>query len=295
VYTSAGDGGTIVMSGYGGAASRKKGAADELPCVKVSAESYGGIIRILEKNIPGTLELEMTNTFYDNPDVFNIIGEISGTDPKIKDEVVMIGAHFDSWTFGTGATDDGAGCAVMMEAMRILAALKVEPRRTIRIGLWTGEEQGALGSKAYCQKHFCDSVRLENGEQSPPKPEQSKFSVYFNLDGGTGKIRGIHLPGDPSAVRPIFQAWMGPFANLGMKTVALSDIGGADHYSFARAGLPSFGFIQDPIEYGTRTHHTSADVYERIQAEDMRFNAAVLASFAWQAAQRDEKLPRGGS
>jgi carboxypeptidase Q len=294
LFTSAGDGGTIVMSGKSGSERRKTEAADEIPCVKVSAESYGRIVRILEKDIPVTLELDMQNTFYDNPDVFNIIAEITGVDPKIKDEVVMMGAHFDSWTFGTGATDDGAGAAVVMEAMRILKALDLQPARTIRIGLWTGEEQGGLGSKAYVQKHFWNWVQLENAAPSPTKPEHEKFSVYFNLDGGTGKIRGIDVAGNIAA-RPIFEKWMGPFNGSGMKTTSPSDTGSADQLAFVRVGLPSFSFIQDPIEYGSRTHHTSADVYERLQPEDLRFNAAVLASFAWQAAQRDEKLPRVGS
>ena len=196
----------------------------------------------------------------------------------------MIGAHFDSWTFGTGATDDGAGVAMMMEAMRILKALNLEPRRTIRMALWTGEEQGALGSKAYVGQHF-------RGDSSPTKPEYDTLSVYFNLDGGTGKIRGIFNVRN-AAVRPIFDAWMGPFKEMGMKTVSPWDVGGGDQLAFERVGLPSFGFIQDPIEYESRTHHSSADVYERIQPEDLQFNTAVLASFVWQAAQCDDKLPR---
>jgi Zn-dependent M28 family amino/carboxypeptidase len=223
----------------------------------------------------------MQNSFYDDPLVSNVIAELPGIDSRLKNEVVMIGAHLDSWTFGTGATDDGAGSAVMMEAMRILSTLQLHPRRSIRVALWTGEEQNAMGSMAYVKQHF----------QGPAKSERDAFSVYFNLDGGTGKIRGI-FNAQNATVRPIFDAWMGPFKDQGMKTVSPCDVGGADQLSFERIGLPSFGFIQDPIEYDTRTHHTSADVYERIQPEDMKFNAAVLASFAWQAAQRNEKLPR---
>src|SRR2546421_2598376 len=281
LFTSSGDGGTIFIWGNGGSAS------GELPSIKVSAESYGRIARILEKNISVTLELEMQNTFYDNPNVFNIIAEIPGTDPKLKDEVVMMGAHFDSWTYGTGATENAAGSAMLMEAMRVLKALNLQPRRTIRIALWTGEEQGALGSEAYVAQHYRDW----KSAPSTTKPEYDSFSVYFNLDGGTGKIRGIFELGN-TAPGQIFDAWMGPFKEMGMKTVSPWDIGGGDDNSFRGAGLPSFGFAQDQIEYESRTHHSNADVYERIQPDDMQFNTAVLASFAWQAAQPDEKFPR---
>ena len=291
LFTAPGDGGTIQMAGRGTTGSQKKNTPDELPSLKVGAESYGRIVRILEKNMPVTLELEMQNTFYDDPDVFNIIAEIPGTDPKHKDEVVLIGAHFDSWTFGTGATDNAAGSAMVMEAMRILKALHLQPRRTIRIALWTGEEQGALGSNAYIQRRLRDSVPPSQRNRSATNAERDNFSVYFNLDAGTGKIRGI-LNVRNAEVLPIFNAWMGPFKEMGMKTVSSWEIGGGDQSAFESAGLPSFGFIVDPIEYETRTHHTSADVYERIQPEDLQFNTAVLASFAWQAAQRDEKLPR---
>ena len=287
LFTSSGDGGTIFMEGSGSAGWRNKNEPSQLPMVKVSAESYGRIARILEKNIPMTLELEMRNTFYDNPKMFNIIAEIPGTDPKLKDEVVMLGAHLDSWTFGTGATDNGAGSALVMETMRILKALNLQPRRTIRQALWTGEEQGALGSAAYVAQHYRDG----KGNPSTAKPEYANFSIYFNLDSGCGKIRGIYELGHTTP-GPIFAAWMEPFKEMGMNTVSPRNVGGGDDLSFLKAGLPSFGFIQDPIEYGSRTCHTSADVYERIQPEDLQFNTAVLASFAWQAAQRDEKFPR---
>jgi hypothetical protein len=287
LFTAEGDGGTIFIWGNGGSGWLNKNEPDQLPIVKVSAESYGRIVRILEKNIPVTLELDMQNTFYDNPKVFNIIAEIPGADLKLKDEVVMMGAHFDSWTYATGATDNAAGSAMMMEAVRILKALNLQPRRTIRIALWTGEEQGALGSKGYVTQHYRDG----KGDSSTTKPEYEIFSVYFNLDGGTGKIRGIFESGK-TAPSHIFDAWMEPFKEMGMKTVSPWDIGGGDDNSFRGAGLPSFGFAQDPIEYESRTHHSNADVYERIQPDDMRFNTAVLASFAWQAAQRDAKFPR---
>jgi hypothetical protein len=290
LFSAPGDGGTIFQWGRGASVVPKKGDPHQLPMVKVSAESYGRIVRVLEKSIPVILELEMRNTFDWDPEVFNVIAEIPGTDPVIKDETVLIGAHLDSWTYGTGATDNAAGVAVMMEAIRILKALDLRPRRNIRIALWTGEEQGALGSTAYIGQHFKKSTVAADDSETVHSPNED-FSVYFNLDGGTGKIRGV-LNAHDSAIHPVFQAWMGPFKGLGMQTVSPVDIGGGDQRAFQLAGLASFGFIQDPVEYDTRTHHSSADVYERIQAEDLRFNAAVLASFAWQAAQRDEKLSR---
>ena len=273
--------------GTNNGASRVNGAP-RIPTVHVAQESYGRIWRMLEKNIPVTLELNMQNTFYpQNTSSFNIIGEIPGTDPKLKDEVVMIGAHFDSWHAGTGATDNGAGSGVMLEAMRLLKTLDLKPRRTIRIALWTGEEQGLLGSAAYVRQHFGmrDSVGFH------ATAEQKNLAAYFNVDNGSGKIRGVYLQGI-EAERPIFDAWMGPFKNLGMNTLTISNTGGTDHLSYIGVGLPGFQFIQDPLDYGSATHHTNQDVYERLQPEDMQFNSALVASFAWQAAQRDEKLPR---
>lgn len=276
-----GDGG-IVFTDNGNAHASKKDA--QVPVVHVAEESYGRIYRTLEKKVPVALELEMTNRFYDDdPNSFNVIAEIPGTDPALKDQVVMIGAHFDSWHAGTGATDNGAGSAVMMEAMRLIESLGLKPRRTIRIGLWTGEEQGLLGSRAYVKAHFQDSTGV--------KPEQAKLAAYFNVDNGTGKIRGVYEQGN-AAVAPIFDAWMGPFKADGMKTLTIANTGGTDHLSFDAVGIPGFQFIQDPVEYGTRTHHSNADVYERIQADDMKWNSAVVAAFAWQAAQRDAELPR---
>ena len=285
LFRAPGDGGTISQSGVGASAWSSKDEPDQVPIVKVSAESYGRIARILEKNIPVTLELDMQNRFYDDPEVFNIIAEIPGTDPKLKDEVVLLGAHFDSWTFGTGATDNAAGSVVLMEAMRILQKLNAAPRRTIRMALWTGEEQGSLGSKAYITKHY----QKPTGDAVAEKSEYETFSVYFDHDGGTGRIRGIFNVRNP-AVRPIFEAWLEPFKELGMKTVSSWDIGGGDQSAFERAGLPSFEFIQDPID--SRTQHSSADVYERILPEDLQFNITVLASFAWLAAERDERFPK---
>ncbi len=285
--------GAILMGGRGGnyvggaiatdnGASRVKGAP-QVPYVHVATESYGRIARMLEKNVPVVLELDMQNTFYPaDTTSFNYIGEIPGADPALKDEVVIIGGHFDSWHSGTGATDNAAGSAVMMEAMRILKALNLQPRRTIRIGLWTGEEQGLYGSREYTALHY--------GTLAEPRPEHEKLAAYFNVDNGGGKIRGIYLQG-MEAERPIFDAWMTPFKAMGMKTITISNTGGTDHLNFVGVGLPGFQFIQDGLDYSGRTHHVNQDVYERLQPDDMKFNAMVAASFAWQAAQRDEKLP----
>ncbi|MGH7654012.1 MAG: M20/M25/M40 family metallo-hydrolase [Gemmatimonadaceae bacterium] len=273
--------------GTNNGASRVRGVA-AIPTVHVAQESYGRIARMLEKHVAVPLELNMRNKFFpENKSSFNIIGEIPGTDPALKHEVVMIGAHFDSWHAGTGATDNGAGSGVMLEAMRLLKTLDLRPRRTIRIALWTGEEEGLMGSRAYVKQHFgySDSTGVHLTQ------EQKDFAAYFNVDNGSGKIRGVYLQG-MQAERPIFDAWMGPFKDMGMKTLTVSNTGGTDHLSYVAVGLPGFQFIQDPLDYGNVTHHTNQDVYEHLQPDDMKLNAAVVASFAWQAAQRDEKLPR---
>jgi hypothetical protein len=273
--------------GTNNGASRVAGTP-AVPTVHVAQETYGRIARIVQKNVPVTLELDMQNKFFpENSSSFNIIGEIPGTDPKLKDEVVMIGAHFDSWHSGTGATDNGAGSGVMLEAMRILKALNLSPRRTIRIALWTGEEQGLFGSRAYVAQHFGTT----DASGFHPTAEQARLAAYFNLDNGSGKIRGIYMQGI-EAEKPIFEAWMAPFRDIGMKTSTILNTGGTDHLSYIAAGLPGFQFIQDPLDYGNVRHHTNQDVYEGVQPDDMKFNSAVVASFAWQAAQRDEKLPR---
>ena len=215
--------------------------------------------RTLEKKIPVTLQMDIDNKFYDaDLNAFNVVGELPGTDKA--DEVVMLGAHFDSWHAGTGATDNAAGSAVMMEAMRILKTSGVKLRRTVRIGLWSGEEQGLLGSRAYVKEHFGDPATMQL------KPEHAKLAGYFNVDNGTGAIRGVYLQGN-EAVAPIFQAWMEPFQNLGMTTLTIRNTGGTDHLSFDAVGLPGFQFIQDEVEYDSRTHHSNMDVYERLQAE----------------------------
>jgi Zn-dependent M28 family amino/carboxypeptidase len=216
---------------------------------------------------------------------YNVIGEIPGTDKKLKPELVMLGAHFDSWHAATGTTDNAAGSAVMMEAMRILKTLDIHPRRTIRIALWSGEEQGLLGSRGYVKKHFADP------ETMTLLPEHALLSGYFNLDNGGGRIRGIYMQGN-DAMRPIFETWLAPFNDLGATTVTTRNTGSTDHVSFDAVGLPGFQFIQDPMDYGTRTHHSNMDTYDRVQKGDLQQAAVIVASFVYNTAQRDEKLPR---
>jgi carboxypeptidase Q len=275
-----GDGGTVFVQGGG---PREASAPQGLATISIAIEHYGRIQRTLEKKMPVTIELDIKNTYYDDPMSFNVVGEIPGTDKA--NELVMLGAHFDSWHGGTGATDNAAGSAVMMEAMRILKQSGVRLRRTVRIGLWGGEEQGLIGSREYVKAHFADRADMIL------KPEHGRVSGYFNVDNGTGAIRGVYLQGN-EAVASIFGAWMKPFNNIGMTTLAIRDTGGTDHQAFDAVGLPGFQFIQDPVEYGTRTHHSNMDVYERIQAEDMRKNAVIVASFVYHAANREERLPR---
>jgi hypothetical protein len=280
---SRGDGGTVFVQAPPGVSRDPKGPAQPTQ-VTLAVEHYGRIWRMLEEKVPVTLTMDIDNQFYDQDlNAFNIVGELPGTNKA--DELVMIGAHFDSWHAGTGATDNAAGSAVMLEAMRILKASGVKLSRTVRIGLWSGEEQGLLGSKAYVKEHFGDPETMQL------KPEHAKLSAYFNVDNGTGGIRGVYLQGN-EAVAPIFQAWMTPFKNLGMETLAIRNTGGTDHLSFDEVGLPGFQFVQDEIEYDSRTHHSNMDVYERIQPQDMMRNAVIVAAFVYEAANRDEKLPR---
>jgi carboxypeptidase Q len=277
-----GDGGTVFVQG--GTSSRDPKGPVYLPEVTISAEHYNRIVRMVEKDVPVTLQLDIKNTFFDdNLNAFNVVGEIPGTDKA--DELVMLGGHFDSWHAGTGATDNAAGSAVMMEAVRILKASGLRMRRTVRIGLWSGEEQGLLGSRAYVKEHFADPATMA------VTPEHAKMSVYFNVDNGTGAIRGVYLQGNEMAA-PIFAAWMRPFHNVGMTTLSIDDTGGTDHLAFDAVGLPGFQFIQDPIEYSTRTHHSNEDVYDRIQAPDMMQNAVIVATFVYEAANRDDMFPR---
>jgi len=264
--------------------------ATKLTAIAIAAEDYGRMARMVMKGVPVVVEADIKNTFTPMPPMFNVVGEIRGTDKA--DEVVMLGAHFDSWHAATGATDNAAGSAAMLEAMRLLKVSGVKLRRTVRIGLWTGEEQGLLGSRAYVAAHFGGGAGGRGGQ--PPKPptaEHAKFAGYFNIDNGTGAIRGVYLQGN-SAVGPIFKAWMEPFKSIGMTTITIQNTGGTDHQSYDGVGLPGFQFIQDEIEYNAITHHTNLDSYERLQPEDMRRNATIAAAFALLTANRDDKLPR---
>jgi hypothetical protein len=278
-----GDGGTVFVQGAQGV-SRDIGTDAGVPQVTFAVEHYGRLVRALEKNVPVKLEMDIRNTFHDDTaQSFNVIAEIPGTDKAA--EVVMLGAHFDSWQAATGATDNAAGSAVMMEAMRILKASGVPLRRTVRLALWGGEEQGLLGSRAYVTQHFADRNDMVL------TPEHATFSGYFNVDNGTGAIRGIYLQGNEAAA-PIFTRWIEPLENIGVSTVTIRNTGGTDHQSFDAVGLPGFQFIQDPIEYDARTHHSNMDFYERLQEPDMRQNAVIVAAFAYEAANRQELLPR---
>ncbi len=270
--------------------SRAANAPKILPQIVVADEQYNRLVRLIQKGIPVKMELALETEFTPAANGFNVIAEIPGTD--LKDEVVMIGAHLDSWHGGTGATDNGSGSAVMMEAMRILKSLGVNPRRTIRIGLWGGEEQGLIGSRNYVKRTFgerldktqpWDSIRL--------KPAGEKFSVYFNMDNGTGKYRGIYLQQNSKA-GDVFREWFKPFNKMGTSTLTLENTGGTDHLPFDALGLPGFQFIQDPIEYSTRTHHTTMDVYDKTIEADLKQNSVITAAFAWLAANRDGLIPR---
>jgi hypothetical protein len=285
---------STVPRGHGiytiGGASRNADPATQLPAITIPAEEYGRIARTIAKGIPVVVEADIRSSYTPMPLMFNVVGEIRGTDKA--DEVVMLGAHFDSWHASTGATDNAAGSAAMMEAMRILKLSGVKLRRTVRIGLWTGEEQGIIGSRVYVQTHFGGGSGGRGGAPPPPPtPDHAKFAGYFNIDNGTGAIRGVHLQSNP-AVGPIFRAWMEPFKSLGMTHLNGGNTGGTDHLSFDSAGLPGWQFIQDPIEYNSMTHHTNLDSYERLQVEDMRKNATIAAAFAYLAANREELLPR---
>ncbi|MBL8989060.1 MAG: M20/M25/M40 family metallo-hydrolase [Gemmatimonadetes bacterium] len=278
-----GSGGTVFPAGGG---SRAADAPRTVPAVSLSAEHYGRIYRMVTKGVTVQMELEVVNRFNtDDLKSFNIVGEIPGTDRA--DEVVMLGAHFDSWHTGTGATDNAAGSAVMMEAMRILKASGLPMRRTIRIGLWTGEEQGLLGARAYVKAHFGD------GQAGTTTPEHAKISGYYNLDNGTGAIRGVYLQGN-EAIRPVFAEWMKALDSdsITVRHTTLANTGGTDHLAFDALRIPGFQFIQDPIEYDTRTHHSNMDVYERILPADLRHNAVVVAAFVYLTANRPDLLPR---
>jgi hypothetical protein len=261
-----------------------KDAASPPVWVVLQPESYYRLARLIERKIPVKVELEVAAAFQDDStDGVNVVAEIPGG--KKKDEVVMLGGHLDSWHSGTGATDNAAGCAVALEAMRILKALNLTMDRTVRLALWSGEEQGLYGSRGYVKEHFGDPVAMAL------KPEHAKLAAYFNVDNGTGKIRGVYLQGN-DMVRPIFESWLAPFRDLGATTLTIRNTGGTDHQSFDDLGLPAFQFIQDPLDYGSRTHHSNLDVYDHIVPADLMQASAILASFVYDAATRPDMLPR---
>ena len=272
-----GDGGTLQG---GGMANRD--VTDNLPTLVMAAEHYNRIVRLIEHEIPVKLQFEIKTSF-DDVEAFNVIAEIPGH--AKKDEVVMVGGHFDSWHYATGATDNAAGSAIAMEVVRTLKALNLNMDRTVRMALWGGEEQGLLGSRAYVKAHFADSTTMK------PTAEHEKVAGYWNVDNGTGKIRGIYLQGNEMC-RPIFEKWLEPFKDMGATTITNRNTGGTDHQSFDRVGLPGFQFIQDTMDYETRTHHTNMDTYDRIQATDAMQMSAIEASMVYLTAVRPEKLPR---
>jgi len=268
----------------------KEKAPKILPQIVVASEHYNQMVRQIQKGQSVKLDLTLEVEFTPTASGFNVIGEIPGTD--LKDEVVMIGAHLDSWHSSTGTTDNAAGSAVMLEAMRILKTLDLNPRRTIRIGLWGGEEQGLIGSQSYVKRTFGE--RLDKSypyDSMKLKPAAENFSVYFNVDNGTGRFRGVFLQGNEK-IAPYFREWLKPFNKMGASTLTLQNTGATDHIAFDAIGLPGFQFIQDPIEYGTRTHHTTLDLYDKAIESDLKQNSVMVAFFAWMAANSKDKMPR---
>ncbi|MGZ3752377.1 MAG: M28 family metallopeptidase [Mucilaginibacter sp.] len=275
--------GTVFTTNGASYADTAKAVAPEL---ETSGEDYLRILRLVKAGIPVQIEADVKTQFFtDDLQGYDVVGEIPGTDKKLKDQLVIIGGHLDSWHAATGATDNGAGSAVMLEAMRILKATGFKPKRTLRICLWSSEEQGLFGSRFYVLNHFGDPKTMQL------KPEQAKVSAYYNLDNGTGKIRGIYLQGD-SATRPIFKKWFEPFKDLGASTITISNTGGTDHLSFDAVGIPGFQFIQEPMDYGTRTHHSNQDTYDRLSEDDLKQAATIVATFVYNTSQREEMIPR---
>lgn len=265
----------------------KAGSPDAGPAFELSNEHAGLVQRLLESGIEVKLEAEIKTRFFkDNTKAANVIAEIPGSDRKLKEEIVMLGAHLDSWHGATGATDNAAGSIVMLEAVRILKAAGLKPKRTVRIALWSGEEQGIFGSRHYVKKNYGDAETMKL------HPDHEKFSAYYNIDNGTGRIRGVYLQGNEQ-VRPIFEKWLAPFADIiDQPTLTSRNTGGTDHLSFDGVGLPGFQFIQDGIEYGSRTHHTNQDLYERLVMDDLKQMAVIVAAFVYNTAQMNEKIPR---
>ena len=278
-----GNDGTLFVQNGG---AYTKDAENNYGYVMLSSDDYLRIQRLVSAGQKVEMDADVKTTFYPN-DIkgYNVVAEISGTDPVLKNEIVMLGGHLDSWQGATGATDNAAGCSVMMEVLRIIKATGLQPKRTIRIALWSGEEQGLLGSRGYVKNHFADPADMVL------KPEHTLVSAYYNLDNGTGKIRGIYLQGN-TAAGPIFTQWLQPFHELGAQTVTINNTGGTDHQAFDGVGIPGFQFIQDEIEYDTRTHHTNMDTYDHLVPEDLKQAATIVAAFVFNTAQMDGKIPR---
>jgi carboxypeptidase Q len=284
------EGAAVILNGAGTfnvprsvGAKYMAGSPEPAAELNLAVEAHGRMERLLRHNVPVQMEVDIKNNFISDTTVYNVIGEIPGTDKLLKNEVVMAGAHIDSWHGGTGAADNASGCIVMIEALRILKSLGVTPRRTIRVALWGGEEQGYIGSKAYLEKYLADP------ESKVHKADYDKFAAYFNMDNGSGKYRGIYIQ-ENEMVRPIFEEWLKPFADMGASTITIRNTSGTDHIPFNSIGLPGFQFIQDAIEYG-RGYHTIMDTYERLVMADLKQNAVITASFLYNAAMRNNKLP----
>ncbi|MGZ3951367.1 MAG: M28 family metallopeptidase [Flavisolibacter sp.] len=276
------DGTVFVQSG----GSYMKDQPEAPASVVLSSDDYLRLQRLVKAGVPLELEADVKTKFFTNDTKgYNVVAEIPGTDPKLKDELVMLGGHLDSWHAGTGATDNAAGCSVMMEVVRLMTTMGLQPKRTIRIVLWSGEEEGLFGSRNYVKNHFGDPATMKL------TPDQAKVSAYYNLDNGTGKIRGVYLQGNDKA-RELFQSWLTPFNDMGASTITINNTGGTDHLSFDAVGIPGFQFIQDPIEYDTRTHHSNMDTYDHLVPEDLKQAVTVVAAFVYNTAQREEMIPR---
>lgn len=279
----------------GARAWEKSSEAKIIPQMTMTIEDYNRLVRMIQLGVTPKMSVDIRTQYHDEDQMgYNTVAEIPGTDPSLKDEIVMLGGHLDSWHSSGGATDNAAGSAVAMEAARIILASGLKPRRTIRVALWSGEEQGLNGSREYVKQQFGE-MKPGAGPGQPGElvktANYDKLSAYYNLDNGTGRIRGVYMQSN-AAVRPYFEAWLTPFADLGATTLTLQNTGGTDHLSFDRIGLPGFQFIQDEIEYSTRTHHSNQDNYDRLQAEDMKQASTIMAAFVYQTAMMDEKIPR---
>jgi len=313
---SKGDYGTVFVQGAsavaktdaadgprGQRASPRDAGAEVIPQFTIAVEHYNRMCRLIAKGLPVKVAVELRASFFDeDQNDYNVVADLPGGDAAIGSEFSMLGAHFDSWQSGTGATDNGCGSAVVIEASRLIAEYCKKtgkaPRRTVRACLWSGEEEGLMGSRAYVKDHLGEWVEEAPATETRPavqrlqtKAEHAQVAGYFNLDNGTGKVRGVYLQGN-EAVAPIFRSWLRPFHTNGATTLTLNDTGGTDHLSFDGVGVPGFQFIQDEVSYGPRTHHSNMDVWDHAIAEDLMQASVVMATFVWQTAQRDEKLPR---